>query len=253
MTISMHKSQFSLIAICIAAIICSCAKVNHLSDVQTRNYRIEKASFPVDTKIATIIEPFKNQLDKTMNEVIGINDEEMVKGKPNSKLTNWFADVLLMETQKLVSDSIDFALQNYGGIRIPALSKGNITVGKVYELMPFDNIIYVQEIKGDKIQLLFDKIAESGGWPISHTIKMDIGYGKATNIKIKNQALDTTKTYMVAIPDYLANGGDNLTFLKNNKTNNTGKFIRDLIITHLRRTYAKGEHIKADNSIRIKD
>ena len=36
-----------------------CAKQNHLADVKTRTYRIEKASYPVDVKIAQLIEPYK--------------------------------------------------------------------------------------------------------------------------------------------------------------------------------------------------
>ncbi len=47
-----------------------------------------------------MIRPYKLELDKTMNEVIGYCDEELTKGKPSSNLTNWFADVLLDETQK---------------------------------------------------------------------------------------------------------------------------------------------------------
>ncbi|MBK9566193.1 MAG: 5'-nucleotidase C-terminal domain-containing protein [Saprospiraceae bacterium] len=122
-----------------------------MADISTRTYRIEKASFPVDVTAAALIEPYKLQLDKTMIDVISINEEELVKGKPSSTLTNWFTDILLDETQNYYNGLIHFAIQNYGGIRVPFLAKGNVTVGSVYELMPFDNIMYIVVMKGDKI------------------------------------------------------------------------------------------------------
>ena len=67
----------------------SCSKQYHLADVKNKTYRIEKASFPVDVKVASMIEPYKLKLDETMNEVISYSDIELVKGKPTSSLTNW--------------------------------------------------------------------------------------------------------------------------------------------------------------------
>ncbi|MBK8347136.1 MAG: 5'-nucleotidase C-terminal domain-containing protein [Saprospiraceae bacterium] len=231
----------------------SCSKQYHLADIQSRGYRIEKASYPVDVKVATIIEPYKLKLDETMNVVIGYCEQELTKGKPSSSLTNWFADALLDESQKLVSDKLDFAVQNYGGIRVPFLTKGDVTVGKIYELMPFDNIMYIQELKGSIVQQFFDKMAESGGWPISHTVSFDIAYGKASNILINGIPLDTNRIYNAAIPDYIANGGDNMTFLKDAKTNNTGALLRDMLISHVKGLTAKGKNITANQEKRIKD
>lgn len=229
----------------------ACSKVYHVADVQHRNYRIDKASYPVDVNMANMIEPYKLKLEETMDEVIGFNEEELTKGKPQSSLTNWFADALLDEAQKLVADSLDFAIQNYGGIRIPVLAKGNITVSKIYELMPFDNIMFVLKLKGETVQLLFDKMAESGGWPVSKNVYFEIAYGKAKNIKIKGLPLNTDKVYNVAIPDYIAQGGDKIDFLKDSQSYNTGALIRDMLINHVKESKAHGKNIKADLTTRI--
>lgn len=235
----------------ICLLVISCSKQYHVADIETRNYRIEKASFPVDVEMAAIIEPYKLKLDETMNEVISYNEVEMIKGKPSSNLTNWFTDVLLDASQKLVSDPVDFAIQNYGGIRLPGIPKGDITIGKVYELMPFDNIIFIMELKGATVQLLFDRMAESGGWPVSRNVYFEIAYGKAKNIKIKGAPLDPEKIYNVAIPDYIANGGDNITFLKGSKAHNTGALIRDMIIQHLKEGKLAGKTVMPSTEKRI--
>lgn len=236
-----------LVTICFT----SCSKIYHVADIQEKNYRIEKGAYANDPKIYEMIAPYKQQLDLTMNEVIGRSEGEMLKNKPNSSLNNWFADVLLDETQQLVTDKIDFAIQNYGGIRIPSMPKGDIIVSKIYELMPFDNIMYVLELKGSDVKKICDKIADYGGWPVSHSLKMEIAYGKSTNVFINNMALDTNRTYIAAIPDYLANGGDNLDFLKQAKTHNTGALIRDLLISHIRKLTEQGKTIVPNSEIRI--
>ncbi|MCZ2339789.1 MAG: hypothetical protein LC127_16705, partial [Chitinophagales bacterium] len=68
------------------AFLFSCGKVYHVAEVKPRSYRIEKASYPVDTKVAAKIEPYKLRLDGIMNEVLSYNDEELTKGKPSSSL-----------------------------------------------------------------------------------------------------------------------------------------------------------------------
>lgn len=244
-------TKIKYISLILLATLVSCGKVYHIAKVENRNYRIERASFPVDVKVAAMLEPYRLKLVETMNEVIAVNDTELVKGKPSSTMTNWFTDVVFDETQKLVADSLDFAIQNYGGIRLNLLNAGNITVGTIYEVMPFDNIAYVMELKGSVVQELFDRMAQSGGWPVSRNVSFDIAYGKAKNIKIKGQPLDENKIYQAVIPDYIAIGGDNMDMLKNCKTYNTQMFIRDLLINNLREQHARGLHIHPDNTARI--
>ena len=247
------KRVFGLKYIGVAIIIMQlgCGKVYHVADIQHRNYRIERASYPVDVKVASMLEPYRLKLEATMNEVIGYNPTEMVKAKPYSALTNWFTDVVFDETQKLVTEPLDFAIQNYGGIRLASVGPGEITIGKVYEIMPFDNIAYIMEIKGSVVQRLFDRMAESGGWPVSKNVYFEIAYGKAKNIKIKGQPLDMDKIYYAVVPDYVAIGGDNMDMLQDCKIHNTEAFLRDLIINNLREQYARGIHIKPDLTARI--
>jgi 2',3'-cyclic-nucleotide 2'-phosphodiesterase (5'-nucleotidase family) len=52
----------------------------------------------------------------------------------------------IMAEQKF-GKKVDAAFINYGGIR-SYIAKGEITVGKIYELMPFDNLIVLQDLKG---------------------------------------------------------------------------------------------------------
>ncbi len=232
--------------------IASCSKQVYTADIDTNYYRISKRN-KSDKELDKLIAPYKNQLDAKMNEVIAINPEAMPKARPSSVLGNWFSDALLAEASKIYGVDIDMSMQNYGGLRIPALSKGDITVGQIYELMPFDNKLVMLELDGITTKKLLDKIAEKGGWPISHTLSMEIDGETATNIKIKGQDFDINKTYTVAIADYIADGGDNCFFLADGKRTNKDLLIRDIIIDHLKNKPSDEKVIVQDTTERIKN
>jgi 2',3'-cyclic-nucleotide 2'-phosphodiesterase (5'-nucleotidase family) len=229
----------------------SCSKKNYLADVHSRNYRIEKGAYTNDVAISDMIAPYKEKLDKTMNEVIGYNEVEMTKGKPNSSLTNWFADAIWEEVNMLPGMQADFAVQNYGGVRVNSMAKGDITIGTIYELMPFDNTLFILTMTGEEVQQLMDKIAESNGWPLSRSVQFVTEFGKAANVRIHGKPLEVKKEYKAAIPDYVANGGDNMSFITRCPRAETGKLVRDILIQYVKRQTASGKVLKADESKRI--
>jgi len=242
-----------LLYICIAFSAAACTKKTYIADVTSRTYRIEKGSYTNDLLISDMIAPYKEELDKTMNEVIGQNEAEMTKGKPNSSLTNWFADAIWEEVNAQPGLKADFAVQNYGGVRVNSVAAGPVTIGSVYELMPFDNTLYILSMTGAEVQMLFDKIAESNGWPVSRSVSFTTEFGKAAGLKINNKEIDLDAVYQVAMPDYVANGGDNMDFLKDCPKVETGKLVRDILISYVKRQTAQGRILKADMTPRIKE
>ncbi len=132
---------------------------------------------------------------------------------------------------------IDMVLLNYGGIR-SILPKGNITTKTAFELMPFENSIVVVELKGKQIDSLVSYLCKSKrAHPISK-LKLSIDKNfKLLNATVKEQAIDTSKTYYVATNDYLYNGGDNMTFFKpNDSLYNLNYKIRNILIDYFKKT-----------------
>ena len=159
-----------------------------------------------------LITPYRNIKNESMNVVIGEATETMEVAKPESPLTRLIADILLTEARKYIPDT-DFAVTNIGGIR-RTLFQGNITIGDVFEILPFDNSLLVLEYKGTDILALADAIAAKGGESISG-ITFDIINNKAENIKINGLPIDTARTYKVISTDYLSWGNDQLSPLAN--------------------------------------
>jgi len=230
---------------------CSKKQYVHVADIDTDYIRVNRYSAKEDKKVKDMISPYKEQLYAEMNVVLGVLAEDMVKSKPNSNLGNWFAD-LLQTTANIEFDGyVDFAVQNYGGLRVPVVAKGDLTVGDIYEVMPFDNKLVVLNLTGEKTLMLLNRIADYGGWPISSNLTFAIEDEKATDIMIKGESFDIKKSYRVALPDYTANGGDRCTFLKKEPQEDNDKMIRDLVIEYFQNN-PPSDPIVAPTGIRIR-
>ena len=213
----------------------SCKTYFHVADINADKYQIEPDHGLVeDTAILKIIEPYKLQLDEKMNRVIGENGDKMYKSRPEGELGNWVADIIYEEAAKVYDGELAFAVQNQGGLRIPVLDAGPITVGNVYEVMPFDNELVIIEARGVVVKQLFQRISQKGGWPVSKQVRL-VGSptGEIESLYINSKPFDETATYAFALPDYVANGGDKCDFLINQDQIKFGMLIRDAIISHL--------------------
>lgn len=210
------------------------------------NYEEKKvhASLPSEKTIDSIVQPYKIALDKEMNVVLGYADDALVKKQPESDLGNFMCDLILKKSRDYYKGQIDFTFLNHGGIRLPSLPKGEITLGKMIELMPFENRVVILELDGATVDSLFNHMAAKGGWHVSGATYV-IRNGKAENITIHNQPLQSRGVYVVAVSDYLAQGGDNCTMLKGKPYIDTKKTLRDVLIEGLKEMTARGEHIKS--------
>jgi len=245
----MYRKQLYLYLIILATLF-SCKTVTHHAGTRV-NYLNTDSYYPADKKVEELIAPYKAEMSEEMDAVIGNLGEDLHKTRPNSNLGNWFTDILYEEANKMFYKEVDFAMQNYGGLRIPILSKGELTKGKIYELMPFDNTLVVLDIDGKTVQKLADHIAARGGWPISKNFSFAIKNDKAVNVTMKGEAIDPAKIYRLAIPDYIADGGDSSEFLKSFPKEESGVFIREVLIVHLENLKDAGKDIIIDNSKRI--
>jgi 2',3'-cyclic-nucleotide 2'-phosphodiesterase (5'-nucleotidase family) len=191
-------------------------------------------NLPEDSILNNQLEQYRQRLKKDMGVVLTYSNFGMVKERPQSRLTNLMADMVLSEGRMTFSQPIDFCLLNYGGIR-SSLPKGDITLKNVYELMPFDNAISILTIPGDSIVSMVNYLKRRGGEPVSG-LELIFEDEKEDIIKINGNLLKKDKNYTLITSDYLANGGDRMKFLSNplEREDNDLK-IRDLIINYFKK------------------
>ncbi len=221
----------------------SCKSVQHISHTDV-TYQIMKpdSSIVPDEMVTNMIAPYKVQIDTAMNEVIGTVANDLYKQRPESSLGNWVADVML-DVVKKEGYTADIAVVNYGGLRVPSLQSGPLTRGEIFELSPFDNMIMVVDIPGKLLDTLFQKIASTGGWPVSKGVKMEMNNKMMTSCLILNEPIDTNRIYKVATLDYVANGGDDMKCLIPLARVQTGKILRDILIEDALRLKAENKNV----------
>ncbi|KAF2517969.1 5'-nucleotidase C-terminal domain-containing protein [Flavobacterium foetidum] len=215
-----------------------------------KNYnltKIEGKQLPVTEKAAETpeiekyIKPYRDHINQDLDNVLAYAPETLDKstGKWQTNIGSLLADVCLQRGNKVFKSrenkDIDLCLLNHGGIRA-ILPKGNVTTRTAFEIMPFENNLVVLALKGEQIlEIAAYIIREKKPQPLSgmtFTIAKD---NTAKKILIQGKPLDLNKTYYVATNDYLANGGDSMTFF----AKNTQKFdlnykLRNVLIDYFK-------------------
>ena len=210
------------------AILQNCTKVWHTAQSDYTAHQMDSLAMP-SSSIESMVAPYKEKLYGEMNKVIANCPEDMLKDRPEGTLGNWMSDAIYDKATELSEVPIDFAMQNSGGIRIPMLRKGDITKGKIYELMPFDNALVVVHIDKELLLTFLDRVARSGGWPVSKNFYMKIDDSKVAEVKIGGKELED-RVYNIALPDYIANGGSDCKFLEGSDRTTYPVLLRDMFV-----------------------
>lgn len=204
-----------------------------------------------DSDMKAYIAPIKSELDEAMNQVIAQSVEEMRSGKPESLLSNWNADVYLYQASEYLKNQVDLAVVNLGSLRAP-LPQGNLTVGNIFQLMPFENELVILWLKGSEVKKLFDIFALEGGQGIAGA-KFEIKNQKADNCLIQGKPIEMDKLYTIATNDFLAGGNDRMIPLATSENRvDTGLKIRNILMEFVIKENQKGRKIQSKLDGRIK-
>ena len=206
--------------LCLSILLYSCKEDTYvITKITTKTIAVD-TTITSKENITNIITPYKEKMITEINTVISYAPKDLTRtdGKLESSLGNLLADLTYLRANPIFNNqtgkNIDFSMFNYGGIRagIPA---GNVRNKNAFELMPFENILVVVELSGQKVAALIAYLVKSNtAHPLSKNIELTItknGY----ELYINNKKFDNSKSYFVLTSDYLQSGGDNMTFFKN--------------------------------------
>jgi len=200
-----------------------------------------------------MIAPYRDSLELSMNTILVENEIPLTRGIPESTLGNLIADLLLERALIEMPDSVRplICLINIGGLRVD-LPAGPITVGKVFELMPFENELDVVKLSPEKVKEMMSYLRGVGGQPVSG---MSISHKSGNNSILTlddGEVINTDDLIYVVTSDYLAEGGDKMDFFKNPVQRiRTGIKIRDAILDDFRIKGLAGHTLNSDLDGRI--
>ena len=174
---------------------------------------VDGSSAGVNQEVKTLVDAALQQAAETMDQPIG----EMARAlEPKSAgefaLGNLVTDA--MRAADLSDGSTpDIAMHNSGGIR-SGLSKGPVTYGQIYAVVPFDNQLIALDLTGEQVlRVLEHSVADRAGnmqvagLTFRFTMAKPVGQ-RVEEVTIGGEPLDPTRVYRVVTIDYLAAGGD---------------------------------------------
>ncbi len=197
-----------------------------------------------DQAYVDLITPYKTKLDSEMGQVIATGAKELKKNAGESPLGNLVADMQKHYSEKKFGRRIDISIVNNGGLR-NSLPEGAITLGNIYELAPFENVIYLLELTGDDVEKLAHYAIKGENLGMAG-LNVQGKEGKLLSFTVGGQEVVPGKSYVLAINDYLANGGDHMDFLiPLPRLVESNVLMREMILEQMKEWTAAGKAIDA--------
>ncbi len=193
--------------------------------------RIEpvSADWPEDPVVAELLARAGAVVEREMDVVLTVLPEAF-EGRGKSTQPDPLG-ILIAELMRAEAGA-DLALQNVGGYRT-YLTRGPVTRGRLFELLPFDNRLLRLTMTGADLQSFFDYLAaQHNSYRFSQIsgASYAVGEGGAREVRIGGKALDPDRSYTLAAVDFLYGGGDGYTVLQTaTRVDTLDAFARELL------------------------
>lgn len=196
------------------------------------------SNVPENPEVASIITLYTEQTKDYVSAVLGEalvvfdGEREHVRSQ-ETNLGDLFADAL---RQKL---STDIAFFNGGSIRT-SFPAGDITLGRLVEAFPYESHLVTMKLSGQQIRTALTQSltpknnggnnGEGGFLQVSGLQVTADGSGNILSVTCHGKQLDDTALYTIALPSFLAYGGDKCDiFTQGEDVVETDYLIRDCL------------------------
>jgi 5'-nucleotidase / UDP-sugar diphosphatase len=199
------------------------------------------APTPEDPALLSLLRPYADKAEALLSEVIGFAERSFSARKTWSEET---------PVGNLVADSIqwfasrwgaDFSILNGGTIR-GDLPEGPVSLKSIYDMIPFENSLYLVTLDGSEVERLFEFIATipggRGSFPqFSSEVRcvLDRSSMRPEKVLIRGKPIERGRMYRVATHSYLAAGGDGYNvFLEAREKYDTAALQQPVLIEYIR-------------------
>ena len=218
----------------VLAVFSACNPVMKLSQAEPQKNQLINGEIAQKKELVSVITPYKKELENKMNQKISHTEVELNRKGDNSSLGQLLADFVLEAANdwgaKNSIPAVNAAILNVGGIRND-ISKGDILLRNIFEVMPFENQLVIVKMKGEDIQGVFDYYEKQKRNNPVAGFTIVVENGKLKQGLINGEKPKAGQYYYIATSDYLAYGGDYMKFfLKGEQLILTEMTLRDLFI-----------------------
>lgn len=190
----------------------------------TGNPILLDASVAADKAIAASLAELAKPLEEIRAKVVGRATAEIDGSRDTCRsgecaMGNLVADAML---ERVRDQGIDIAIQNGGGLRA-SIDAGEITMGEVLTVLPFQNTLATFQLKGSDILAALEngvsqveegagRFPQVAGLRFTWTRARKAGDGRIASVEVKTatgyEPLDPARVYGVVTNNYLRGGGD---------------------------------------------
>lgn len=170
---------------------------------------------------------------------------------PDLPLGNLFADALRAYGSQLFGVPMDFAVTNFGGIRVP-MPKGAVTMEDISSMFPFKNYVCYVKMKGSNLTALLEQLAGTKAFQATSGATVRVKAHKLESALIGGKPIDPQRIYNVTTIDFLLDGGDKLNIgaLAEDVTLST-VLLKEVMLWRVKSAEEKGEVIEAKADGRV--
>ncbi len=169
-------------------------------------------------ELAGPLEEIRNKVvAETATEIVGVREECRAV---ECAMGSLIADAML---DRVKDQGIQVAIQNGGGIRA-SIDAGDVTMGEVYTVLPFQNTLSTFEVSGEVLVAALEngvsQIEEGAGrFPqvagMTFTVDPAAEPGaRVSEVMVGGAPIDLSATYGVVSNNYVRNGGDGYAMFK---------------------------------------
>jgi 5'-nucleotidase/UDP-sugar diphosphatase len=209
------------------------------------------ASVAEDAEIVARVAELAGPIDEMKNRIVASSDTAIEGDRSfcrtqECQMGNLVADAML---DRVRDQGVSIAIQNGGGLR-SSIDSGEITMGEVLTVLPFQNTLSTFELKGaDVVVALENGVSQveevKGRFPQVAGIKYTFDGSKPAGERISDvmvvdadgnaSPIDTGATYGVVSNNYMRSGGDGYKIFKSGGMNayDYGPDLADVVAEYL--------------------
>lgn len=161
-------------------------------------------------QMLSLLTPFQNKGKAQLEAKIGSVNGPLEGDRSKVRFVQTNMGRVILAAQ-IARTGADFGVMSGGGIR-DSIEAGDITYKSVLKVQPFGNIVVYADMSGKEVIDYLTAVAQmkpdSGAYPQFANVSFVAKEGKLTDLKIKGEPVDPTKTYRMATLSFNATGGD---------------------------------------------
>lgn len=199
----------------------------HKQDITLRPEVIKvDSNVPEDLKLSELAAYYEKKLSEELDKTIAYLNSNLVYGANHesrfeeTNIGNFVADSFRSHF------NTDIGLMNGGGIRT-SIEKGEFTLRDANSILPFRNKVMLVELTGatilealensvSRVSTLGGGFLQVSGMSYSYNPSQPVG-DRIVSVKVNGEPIDPENVYTVALTNYLYNGGDGYSMLKDGK------------------------------------